>query len=186
MKDLTAAQIIELIEAPHETSIVPFIRAHASIKEIRTALKTASSSHLRQVLCDILGYRQAKSGVSLLIEALDDPDMRVRCSAAESLGKIGESRAGAALFARLLVATELAEMTSLIVALGAVHHQPAIPLLINYIGADHENLRGCAAWSLGELRAKEALSVLKQALAVEHKTYPRQRLQEAIHIIAAL
>lgn len=180
MKTLSALDIINIIETPHEISQTHNIVRHTPVREVLKALGVASKPLTKQVLCDILGYQHAKSGVMALIAALDDPGLKVRCAAAESLGKIGEPRAGKALLHHFLKATELAERTSLAVALGAVRHEPALPALMTALQDENESLRGCAAWSLGELHAQEALTPLKQALANEQRPYPKARMQEAI------
>jgi len=186
VKDLTAAQIIALIESPHDHSIMPVLRRRAPVRQVLIALQTSTTPHLRQVLCDLLGYLHARSGVPLLVNMLDDRNFRVRCSAAESLGKIRAPQAGNAIFRHYLLRTELPERRTLAVALGAVGYQPAIPALIAALQHDDLSLRGCAAWSLGELRAVEAAPTLMHALSIETENYPRQRMKEAIDRIAAL
>lgn len=68
----------------------------------------------------------------------------------------------------------------IVVALGAVHHHAAVPLLIPMLTSDDPSLRGSAAWSLGALRAHDAAPALEAALRVEQVWYPRARMQVAL------
>ena len=117
MDDLNAAEILRLLAAPSETFLQIRLRKQASIREMCRALAQTTDAHSRQVLCDVLGFRHAKSAVSLLIECLADPSIGVRASAADAPGvtwihgsNIGmaESSDGGATTATLWV-TESAE-----------------------------------------------------------------------------
>lgn len=66
-----------------------------------------------------------------------------------------------------------------------VRHKPAIPLLIEALSDPHAALRGLAAWSLGVLRAEEAVDALRHALAKETDGYPIARMEEALALISA-
>jgi HEAT repeat protein len=182
-KSLKALDIIQLLETPSQTFPQLMLRKRASIKELCRALESCSKSHTRQILCDVLGFRHAKSAVSPLLLCLDDAEASVRSSAADALGKIGDPRAGAALMKRFEQENVIAVRRTLAVALGAVGCKLAVPLLINCLTEDDLSLRGCAAWSLGMLRAIEALPLLHTVLQHETEAYPKTRIQVAIQQI---
>jgi HEAT repeat protein len=160
------------------------IRKEAPIKELIAALHQTTSSHVREVLCDLLGELQAKTAVAVLTTCLEDPSSGVRSSAADALAKIGNPLAGEALMKRFAGAeTEVEVQRMIAVALGAVGYRPAIPLLIKALVRTDPGLRGSAAWSLGVLQASEAVNSLEQALSYEVEIYPRERLKIALDTI---
>jgi HEAT repeat protein len=183
MDNLNAAEILRLLAEPSETFLQIRLRKQASIREMCRALAQTTDAHSRQVLCDVLGFRHAKSAVSLLIECLSDPTEKVRASAADALGKIGDSRAGEALMHQFEVENALPVRRMLACVLGAVNYKPAIPHLIQCLQDSDASLRGCAAWALGILRASEAVDGLRKALTRETEAYPKVRIQEALHLI---
>lgn len=151
-KTLIADEILSLIEDPTINFVQFRLRNEAPIKELIAALQMSRSSDERQVICDVLGYRYAKSAISVLIDCLDDESSGVRSSAADSLAKIGDSRAGAPLLHRFTdLEQKITVRRMLAVALGAVHYRPAIPFLIEALRHDDLSIRGSAAWSLGNL-----------------------------------
>lgn len=185
MENLKAQDIIQLLESPSMTFAQLHLRKHASVKELCRALEFCSKAHTRQVLCDVLGFRHAKSAVPLLVQCLEDSASGVRSSAADALGKIGDLRAGAALMNHFQQETELPVRRTLACALGAVGCKPAIPLLIDCLRGSDLSLRGCAAWSLGILRAVEALPMLDMAHIRETEAWPKARIHEALQQISA-
>jgi len=150
------------------------------------ALRTATDEHTREVLCNALMYRREAGAVDVLIECLTSPSSGVRSSAADALATLRDPRAGDALFARLLAPEPHPGVYRMIIAaLGAVQHHPAVPLLIPMLTSPDPSTRGTAAWSLGALRAHDALPALTAALAVEQVWYPRERLTAAIAELTA-
>jgi HEAT repeat protein len=148
------------------------------------ALRAASGEHPRIVLCDALGFRHEQAAVADLIACLEDESARVRSSAADALAKIADPAAGERLMARFeLPDPDLGVRRTLISALGAVGHRPAIPLLIRWLGNPDPSQRGAAAWSLGAMRAQEAMTALEEALRVERIPYPRERIGEALRAL---
>jgi HEAT repeat protein len=184
VENLKALDIIQLLETPSTTFPQLRWRKQASVKELRRALELCSKAHTRQVLCDVLGFRHAKSAVPLLLQCLEDSASGVRSSAADALGKIGDLRAGAALMHHFQQETELPVRRTLACALGAVGCKPAIPLLIDCLRHGDVGLRGCSAWSLGILRAVEALPMLDMALVRETEAWPKARIHEALQQIS--
>lgn len=186
MKGLSATEIIQLLSAPKEKGhlIMPRIRHEASNNELIAALEISPESDMRETLCDILGERRAEAALSVLIKCLDDPSPWVRSSAADALAKIHHPSAGGALMRCFLKQEEdMAVRQMLAAALGAVSYRPAIPVLIDALTDSDGSLRGSAAWSLGALRATEAVGTLRQALKNETNSYATTRMKEALDLI---
>lgn len=180
----TAAELLDMI-ARQEPGLQKRLEAVPGDALVE-ALRAAREEIPRAVLCDALGFRHEKSAVGDLIACLEDESPRVRSSAADALAKIGDPAAGQALMARFeLPDPDLGVRRMLLSALGAVGHRPAIPLLIRWLGNPDPSQRGAAAWSLGAMRAEEALTALEEALRVERIAYPRQRISEAIRALGA-
>jgi HEAT repeat protein len=191
MDKLTAKKVIQLLELPTDTyiSITDHISDNAPVAELIAALQERSTPRIRHILCYMLGDRREKAAVPILIKCLKDRSPSVRATAADSLGKIGDPRAGEALFERFVGAEKsMGARHMLASALGAVGYEPAIPLLIQALEDSNGTLRGCAAWSLGVLHAQEAKDALERALAREagsnaDSAYAANRMREAIKII---
>jgi HEAT repeat protein len=183
VENLKALDIIQLLESPSMTFAQLHLRQQASVKELCRALELCSKAHTRQVLCDALGFRHAKTAVPLLVQCLEDSASGVRSSAADALGKIGDPRAGTALMHHFQQEIELPVRRTLACALGAVGCKPAIPLLIDCLRDSDTGMRGSAAWALGILRAVEALPTLQTVLTRETEAYPKARIHEALQQI---
>lgn len=186
MKNLTATEISQLLAnlGNEGYSIKRRIRREAPLKEIIAALENSINPDMKEILCDILGELHAKMAVPALISCLDDPSPGVRSSAADALAKIGSPRAGEALLRRFSGEETEDEVRRMIaLALGAVGYQPAIPKLIEALADPDSSLRGSVAWSLGALRANEAIDVLQQVLASETNPYAVARIQESLEAI---
>jgi HEAT repeat protein len=187
MSDLVSSEIIQLLENTGNKGyfIKRRIREKALVGEIIKALETSTTSRVRQILCDILGERQAEAALPLLIKCLDDPSPDVRSSAADALAKIHNPSAGGALMRRFVKQKEdMGVRRMLAAALGAVSYRPAIPVLIQALSHPDGSLRGSAAWSLGALNAREAVEPLGQALSYETNSYATTRMREALGKIA--
>lgn len=205
MKHLTSTEIVQLLTALTERDVLQMqeyfdqthklpqdhgylvnkrIRKEASVKALIAALHQSTNSSVREILCDLLGELHAKTAVSALIACLEDSSAHVRSAASDALAKIRSPQAGEALMKRMVAAeTDIEEQRMVAVALGAVGHRPAVPLLIKTLSSVDPSLRGSAAWSLGALQAREALDALEQAYEREQETYPRERMQVALDII---
>ena len=194
MNKLTAERIIQLLEAPTEDRrpMDRVLRKEAHVKELVTALemsleKSEVSDLTKRIICYYLGERHSKRAVPALISALQNPSATVRSSAADALAKIGDPKAGAALYEQFISEESIGAQHMLAAALGAVGYEPAIPVLIQALKHPNEVLRGCAAWSLGALDAKEALEPLQEALALEMDTdsYAEEQMRDALRKITA-
>jgi HEAT repeat protein len=80
-KHLSADEILELIELTDVNTRFK-LRREAPIKEMILALEKTKSTQARKLLCTVLGDRQAKSAVPILIQHLNDSDLNVRCYSA--------------------------------------------------------------------------------------------------------
>jgi HEAT repeat protein len=89
------------------------------------------------------------------------------------------------LLRRLRLDTDESTKGELATALGELHYRPAIPVLIEQLGARGVWLRSQAAAALGVLRAHEAEPALRRALANETEPYAHNRMQTALEEIAA-
>jgi HEAT repeat protein len=192
MDELTAQKIIQLLEAPTDDRrpISDWILSNAPVTELILALQGNSTPLVRQILCDMLGERHERAAVPILVDCLNDASPDIRDSAADALAKIGDPSAGKALMECFAGAErEIGVRQMLALALGAVGHKPAIPLLIQALNEPNGTLRGCAAWSLGVLDAEEAKDALQRALKHEigsdaDSAYAAKRMRAAIRAIS--
>lgn len=180
--NVDALEIIRLLEEPVENRIpLKFkLQREAPAKALIEALGKSTNNLTRCILCDILAERGTKTAVQAILKCLDEPTSDdLKDAAAEALGKIESPKAGEELLRHFLKE----KRTWYAIALGAVGYRPAIPYLIDALTSSFGMVRGGAAWSLGELRAKEALAPLKQALPIETERYAQERMREAIALI---
>ncbi len=187
MRKLTAYRIIELLEAPTEDRrpTIRHIEARAAEDEIVTALRLSTLPLTTEILCSMLGRRHATAAVPILIQTLHNADPFVRDATADALAKIGDPDAGPSLAFQLQREEDVGVQQTLAVALGACHYRPAIPALLELLEHPNATTRGCAAWSLGVLRAKEARAGLEHALSHETEPYPQARMEVALNEIRA-
>ncbi len=178
ISSLKSKEIVDLLqEATNDRRPLKHkLQREAPVRELVEALRITNVELTRCILCDILAARRAKTAIRVLIDCLDDPSLRVKDAAAEALGKIGSQKAGEALLEHFIKTPTL----GFAVALGAIKHHSAIPYLIEALYNLSGNVRGGAAWSLGNLKVVEAIGVLENALAVEHKPYAINRMKEAL------
>lgn len=173
--------IIKLLEAPttDRRPIKHYLKRKAPIRILIEALKKSKMPRTKRILCDILGSRQAKSAIPILISCLNDHDWEVRNDAAEALANIRSSKAGEALLQHLINDP----LPAYAGALGAIGYYPAIPFLIEALKNPIPRLRGTAAWSLGELKAKESFTQLELSLITETDAYAIDHMKEALNKI---
>jgi len=180
--EANALEIIRLLEEPVEDRrpLKHKLQREASAKALIEALEISTTELTRCILCDILAARRTKTAVPAILKCLDDPTSdHLKDLAAEALGKIESPKAGEELLRNFLKE----KRTWYAIALGAIGYRPAIPYLIDALTSSSGMVRGGAAWSLGELRANEALEPLQQTLLIETENYARDRMKEAINLI---
>jgi len=189
MMRLNPTDILSLLmttpEGRERRSVIAKIGTQAGVMELITAFGQAPDNVARQILAYILGKRRAKTAVPLLVDFLNDNDPCVRAAAADALAKIGSSAAGKKLLERFIQEDDDGVRQTLAIALGAVHYRPAIEALRQKLRNPSGMLRGCVAWSLGELHAVEAIQELEEALRREEHSYARARMQAALVQIRA-
>ena len=158
---------------------------NASIKDLLNLFPTLQRSNDRELFCYVLGRRYSKKAVNLLLECLTNNNLGVDCCAViDALAKIGSPKAGETLMWRLSQTdVNEAEKQCLIVALGAVKFDKAIELVTTFLNQENEVTRGAAAWSLGALKATQALDALENTIVNETEWYPKTRILEAIDVI---
>ena len=179
---LSPKQIIYSLERPSKTHGLikkRRLERNARVVDLLAALHLSQTPLTLANLCEILGWRKARSAVPDLIACLQDTDENVRADAAASLGKIGAISAGPALM-RQLKNEEGSRNSEIIVALGAVGYQEAEEYLTRMLRDVDPSNRGAAAWSLGVLHSAQSQTALQAALAQETDTYAKPRMQEAL------
>lgn len=183
---MDAKQIIQLLEAPTDDRrpIFQKVKEGAPVAALIEALRLATTPLTRQLLADILGYREEKAAVPVLINALQDSSPEVRNSAADALSKIEDPRAGEALMTQYIQEDDDIRQT-LAIALGAVGYRPAIPYLIQALSSPSQMLRICAAWGLRSLHATEAKDAIQSALAQETDAYSIDEMSKVLRSITS-
>jgi len=179
---MNAQEIVHLLEEPTDDGI-PIkekVTAEASIEALIAAMHEPITPLTRQILCDILGARHAAQALPELLDALKDTSPYVRSAAADALAAVGDPQAGPALLERYRTEEDRDVRVMIAVALGAVHHQPAIPDLIQALDDPYDTLQMEAAWSLGELKATEARAGMQRVLARQKDDYSKKLVQDAL------
>ena len=180
-KHLSDDEIISMLNAVDDPNSKQTIRREASIRQIMNALEKATVPLHKQILCDILGEREAKSAVSLLLQHTNNESRGVQIAAVDALAKIGNPRVGAYLFQLLsLPSQDIRLVRTIIIALGAVGYTPAHERLILALKSADESIRGGAVWSLGHMRIHEALPLMQELAKHEQSPYVLARLKEAM------
>lgn len=174
---LMPEDVVQLLEehTNDRRPIKHYLKRNASITILIKALEISKMPRTKRILCDILGSRHAKSAIPILISCLADSDWEVRNDAAEALADIRSLKAGEALLQHLINDP----LPAYAGALGAIKYYPAIPFLLEALRNPSARLRGIAAWSLGELMAKEALPQLELSLITETDDYAIDHMKEA-------
>lgn len=173
-----------IAEAKSLTPMMYAIQERARIRDLIAALRLQPENpFVRGELCYMLGYRQAKTAVQVLLEALDDESAYVREQAADALGKIASPAAGPALFRILKRGDPRDPFMWLMSATAASGYRPVLPILLRNLADPNEHMRAAAAWGLGRLRAIEAEGALWKALEKEDYERGRENMREAIVLI---
>ena len=168
--NLTSPDVIHLLERETEDRrpIVDQLRRYVPIRVLAQALRDAERPLTRQLLCDLIGFRAARSAIPELLEALQDHNRSVRASAADAIAKAvgygGVQPVPDRLIRRVLPTllrhweTELTPQVRsvLATALGLLGDTSVQPLLQEALGDPHEQVRLAAEWSLGKLRDRSS------------------------------
>lgn len=183
----TAQEVIEVLQTPQALagSASALLRKQASIDALLEAASTTTSDTEREQICYVLGLRKSKRALGILIRFLDSESVNLRSTAADSLAKIGDPKAGPALLEHYLNETALPVKRMYAIALGAVNSHEAIPFLLRDLTSHDASLRGSIAWSLGRVGDTKVAARLQQALLQEPAGYARERIQEAVRLLSA-
>ncbi len=183
-KYMNVNQILQLFKPPRTLFPDLILREQASVKGMIHALRTTDSKHARRTICRVLGDRQAKSAIPILIKCLDDSDSELPSLSALSLGKIGDPKAGLALIARLEQENRTKGFrAALITALGDLKFQSAIPNITKLLTDKDHDIRGLSAWFLGLVIASESIPALQQALKAEKDSWAKMQIQNTLDTI---
>jgi hypothetical protein len=106
--------------------------------------------------------------VDPLIQALNSSKWEVRCSAIEVLGALHDPRAVGPII-KMITDSDLGVRCCAARELGKFSDPSAVTALMNAFAVD-PSIRECAAWALGELKARAAVEMLCQALKYVYGT----------------
>lgn len=128
----------------------------------------------REKSSDYLGEIGDPGAVPALIEALNDPT--ISWLAAESLGKIGDTRAVGPLIA-VLGSDEKWLRRNAAEALGKLHASFAVEPIIQLLSDKKHDVRQLSAWALGQIGDERAVPALKSL-----ENDPDSKVQDAAHV----
>jgi HEAT repeat protein len=183
---MSEQEILDLLKEPVE--YVQFtLRDHAPMKALVRAMRKTSDAWARGTLVSVINmrYKAARSAVPALILYLDDPDPRVRCAAADVLGKIRHPVAGPALAERWPTETDNAVRGMYAAAIGSTGYRKAISVLDDALDDPDPGVRQGSAWALGELRLASRSQALQRRRLEEPDDYVKQTISDALRKIAA-
>lgn len=162
------------------------IEVEPSVADLAAKLESESDPGESQRLLGMLAEKHPAAAVPILIGSLDDVRPHVRWTAANALRQIGDVSAGPALLNRLLLPeTDLDTRRILIRAVGTLRHTPAVPELISALRSSDAQQREAAAWALGALDAREALTAVIDAYATERDEHTKKQLQWTLRRLAS-
>jgi len=123
-----------------------------------------------------------KDAIEYLVQALGDPDMRVKCKAIDGLADLRATEAAPVLIQHLFLrATEPAVKQRILAALGEIGDPRAAEPIAEFLQRDLDTAaRGTAIFALGDLGSAKSLDLLRD-IAKTDKNPTLQRLaNEAI------
>lgn len=199
MDNVESAQIFA-DPTKHGYAMKRYVNRHSTTNELISALGMACTTRERTMLLEILGWHGTPRILPAIVPYIRHRSPNVRSEAADAIGKIALraqrrwgnyavhdevfQAIGKDLLRRLLKERSHKYRNCwLAAALGAVGYRPATPELIVALADSNEWIRGMAAWSLGILRANEAVEPLKHARSVETESYARDRMWVALEEI---
>jgi HEAT repeat protein/mono/diheme cytochrome c family protein len=139
----------------------------ASVTPLTRLFESSDRPLTREMASRALGFAgpRASEAVPLLLDALGDPDGRIRFTAAAALGRIRTVRAVEPLVERVRHDTNRTVRMYSIEALGEIGPgaNAAVPALIEVFAREDDNLAGRAAWALAGIGVL-SMPALLQAL----------------------
>ncbi|MFP4530462.1 MAG: HEAT repeat domain-containing protein [Halodesulfurarchaeum sp.] len=144
---------------------------------------TAAAPELRMAAANVLGLLENENAVGPLVNALDDPDSRVRARVARAIGRIGDPSAAGALVDHLHgeplgVRREIAD------ALGYLGNADALDGLLSVANDENEAMRRTVAASLGRFGNPEPIDALVDMLGDESDLVRRAAVFSLIEILS--
>lgn len=124
---------------------------------------------------------RARAGLEALLQATEDPDVAVAAAAVESLGSMGDPRALDRL-AELAAGDDPWLRSAAVVALGALEHEAALPVLVQALADPISSEPAARALErLGDVRTLDAVRPL---LDHDHPRVRRHALDAAVTVAA--
>ncbi len=159
-----------------------YLRHRAPTRELLRILKTNPDPAVRVMICSLLDSLQPRSARHALLVALFDEDEGVRESAADAYGKVGRSEDGPIVLGAYRLESSPSVRGYLVIALGAIGFQGAVPLLISLL-RDHSR-RQDAAWSLRALAGTTEMNcaALEAAERIEKDPWAAQAIRSLLAI----
>ena len=144
----------------------------------------ADQPELRMAAANALGRLDDASGVQPLVDALDDPDPRVRLRAGQACGTFADPRAVPGLRERLTADDDLRVRRAAANALGAVGTDKALAPLLDLLDDPDESLRRIAAGALGKASNPEPVEPLARALGDESPVVRNAAVYSVIELLS--
>jgi HEAT repeat protein len=140
-----------------------------SIPHLEGILRDQSKKELHPLAINVLGAIGGSGAASTLIQALENPDVRVKRNAALALGELRIQTAVLHLMNRMHDDDEC--LRAIVAsALGLIGDKRAVEILVEALNDPSEKVRIIASSSLGYLGDCKAVPSLEKALQDENKT----------------
>ena len=133
-----------------------------------------------------LGESNDAKAIEYLVQAVGDPDLRVKAKAIEMLGRMRATEATPVLVQHLfLVSTEEKLKERILAALGEIGDTGAAPAILDFLERDLDKAtRGTAIYALGDIGASESAEPLRRMAAEEQTATLRRLASEALAKVA--
>jgi HEAT repeat protein len=151
-KDVIAAVEDPIVDIP-----LVALEEQVEIDVLLAALESAARPRTRSFLIHVLGTRADAAALPALLRSLDDEDVKVRATAADSIGKIGIALRRHGVTPHAEIGRELVshyrpgESPWLVSAVGAVGYLDGVDFLRDVLAAEDPEARAAAVWALDEL-----------------------------------
>lgn len=143
-----------------------------------------SAAPLRAAAVVALARVEGSASLTLMVDAMADPEKDVRIAAAVALGAIGNESAGLILRLKIRVGDKDPDVLSeCFSALLEVHPKDNLALVTEFLEPGNSAICEAAAMALGRSRLPEALTPLKECLQRSHSAELRKHLLLAIAIL---
>ncbi len=139
---------------------------------------------VQRVVSHELGRRRIKSAVPLLLRRLTSVDPRLRESAADALGMIGDPNAGHALLDLFADGAQPEEIRDTCAyALGRLAFRPALPTLLAGLADPSPTVRCCVVAALAAIAEAKVREAVEIALATEQNGEAKRAMQGLIEAL---